>query len=78
MNQFYAEQAKLHIDGLKRQQPEGNAELSLPAGNSEQIEQTPPRAGHPRSAGSLAGVLAALGLGSSGRRRSVFLYKNPR
>jgi hypothetical protein len=64
MNQFYAEQAKLHIDGLKRQQPEGKAELSLPAGNSPQIEQTTPRAGHPRSAASLlVSVWEALGIG---------------
>ena len=64
MNQFYAEQAKLHIDGLKRQQPEGDAELSLPAGNSTQIEQTPPGAGHPRSAASLlVSVWEALGIG---------------
>ena len=64
MNQFYAEQAKLHIDGLKRQQPEGKAELSLPAGNSQQIEQTPPRAGHPRAVGALlVSVWEALGIG---------------
>ena len=62
MNQFYAEQAKLHIDGLKLQQPEGEAEFSLPAGNSQQIEQTPPRAGHPRVS-VLASVLEALGIG---------------
>ena len=64
MNQFYAEQAKLHIDGLKREQPEGETELSLPAGNSPQIEQTPPPAGHPRPLVSvLVGVLEALGIG---------------
>jgi len=64
MNQFYAEQPKLHIDGLKREQPEGNAEMSLPAGNSTQIEQTPPRAGHPRSAVSLlVSVWETLGIG---------------
>jgi hypothetical protein len=64
MNQFYAEQAKLHIDGLKRQQPEDNAEMMLPAGNSPQIEQTPPPAGHPRPVASLlASVLEALGIG---------------
>jgi hypothetical protein len=64
MNQFYAEQAKLHIDGLKRQQPEVAAEISLPAGNSTQIEQTPPPAGHPRSVASLlASVWEALGIG---------------
>jgi len=63
MNQFYAEQAKLHIDGLK-QQPESNAELSLPAGNSPQIEQTPPTVGHPRPVTSvLRSVLEALGIG---------------
>ena len=64
MNQFYAEQAKLHIDGLKRQQPKNEAEMSLPAGKSPQVEQTPPPAGHPRPVTlRLASVLEALGIG---------------
>ena len=62
MNQFYVEQAKLHIDALKRDQPENSADMSLPEGNAPQVEQTPPTVGH-RRVSVLVSVLAALGIG---------------